>query len=96
MGGGINISRSPGEERSSVGKGSFSCREAGCRGLAVSGAQVWVMGALGEGILREHLSPEVGLGVQQKENVVVLPILPWIPTRETLGGCWGFSAVAGV
>lgn len=38
----------------------------------------------------------MGLGVQQKENVVVLPILPWIPARrEMLGELWGFSAGTG-
>lgn len=48
------------------------------------------MGALGEEILREHPSPGVGLGLQPKENVVVLPILPWIPAGKGWGGCRAF------
>lgn len=97
LGGRINIPRSAGEEKSAIGNESFSFREAGCHGGGQWGTDpCWfIMGALGEGTLREHLSPGVGLGVQQKEHVVVFPILPWIPTRETLGGV-GLSAGAGV
>lgn len=87
VGGRINVSCSPGQERSAVTSQSFSFREAECHGLAVGGTQIrcWFMtGALEEGILREHLSPGVGLGVQQQEHVGVLPILPWIPTRKTM------------
>lgn len=40
VGGRINVSCSPGQERSSIGNESFSFREAECHGLAVSGAQI--------------------------------------------------------
>lgn len=81
MGGGINSSRSPGEDKSAIGSESFSFRAAGVPWVSSqwgTGRCWFIMGALGEGILPEHLSGGAGGAAEGKRG----PSHPSMDSRQ--------------
>lgn len=88
MGGGINSSRSPGEDKSAIGSESFSFRAAGVPWVSSqwgTGRCWFIMGALGEGILPEHLSLGWGWGCSRRKTWWSFPSFHGFPPE---GKCW--------
>lgn len=91
MGGGVNISRSLGEERSAVGNESFSFRGVGCRGLSARDRSLLVYnGIAGRGDIAGAISRGGAGGLRHGA--------PSCPPRGKAGrvvglSCWGRSVI---